>query len=706
MYKAAVKFGLGVTFFAAVITFAVFLLPTLSQTAAATLDTVQWSNIEINFNQTISSLTEQTFIFSVKQSYSPAGIKVNLTNIVNETSFPITDLKDLRFFTRENITYNETIKLGNSFVEGINHTNLNLKVLDADNLLITNANSTTTLLPKSKVFSYFESNANGWYTDNITQPVFGTIAKWKWDWVETKNLILTKESVNEKATSSATVVTIPGNLDADEYGNHGTKWFKLVVKTPISRTPDGWGSSGLFAIGITDASLTKEYHPTWSTSYAYKSQEQINMSGSSATNFPYLINGTDGTLPATNTGFNSLNGNCGRQQIVWGIVNGTGSASSNSTNYLYYNNCTDYVLVNGSEVTQLPMDVDEGNGTSYLPNQVYSNSSAVYHLNKSTISSGIVKDSTGNGDDLYVINTPTENNTCVFGSCINFDGSSVQYLSGASPTGLNSSQNFTIEAWVNNYIIDSNARRIFERDNIGSAFGFNCYNFNYATTGNTNQYECTLVANGGQNVLTTTTASIPVGKWQYFVFMYDATNANMLIYVNGTLLTSMTYTRGVSDASTRNLTIGEYGNDGSKFAGSIDEVRIWKKTFDATTIQRMYQQGLARLQAQEIVNAANKTDGRTAIQQGIKNALGNDSTIYTDQQIYVRYVNTSQQLARFDKVTRYGNQIWAFNYFNDSTPFTNMQNITPAFYVREIANKTASEITTLVQNFINQTRVS
>ncbi len=104
---------------------------------------------------------------------------------------------------------------------------------------------------------------------------------------------------------------------------------------------------------------------------------------------------------------------------------------------------------------------------------------------------------------------------------------------------------------------------------------------------------------------------------------------------------------------------------------------------------------------------ANETVGRSAIEQGIGNSSISGTTIYTDQQIYVRYVNTTQQLARFDKVTKFGNQIWAFNYFyNTSSSFTNMQNITPSLYILEIANMSEASLRTRISTFINQTNVS
>ncbi len=100
-----------------------------------------------------------------------------------------------------------------------------------------------------------------------------------------------------------------------------------------------------------------------------------------------------------------------------------------------------------------------------------------------------------------------------------------------------------------------------------------------------------------------------------------------------------------------------------------------------------------------------ESSGRTAIETGIKNVLGNDIRIYTDQLVYVRNSTNYQKLGRFDKVTRYGNQIWTFNYLVDSQTYTNIPSLGTILNVLEMANRTStSNITTSVQNFITSTK--
>ncbi|MEM5802819.1 MAG: DUF2341 domain-containing protein [Candidatus Aenigmatarchaeota archaeon] len=203
------------------------------------LGDLNWSGIEINFNQTISDLTEQTFIFYIKQNYSQTGIKINLSDIINSTNFPITNLKGMQFFTRENVTYNETV--GNTICNPYNET--------TPNGTITNPNCTTT---------------------------YSTITKWKWDWVEAKDFLFKVDLTEQKAKSFAKTMTIPKLSDLDEYGNNGTKWFKLIIKTPITSTGSGWGSSGAFALAVTDINETREFHPWWNSSWQLRRNITIN----------------------------------------------------------------------------------------------------------------------------------------------------------------------------------------------------------------------------------------------------------------------------------------------------------------------------------------------------------------------------------------------------------------------------------------------
>ncbi|MBI2546705.1 hypothetical protein HYV81_06015 [Candidatus Woesearchaeota archaeon] len=107
------------------------------------------------------------------------------------------------------------------------------------------------------------------------------------------------------------------------------------------------------------------------------------------------------------------------------------------------------------------------------------------------------------------------------------------------------------------------------------------------------------------------------------------------------------------------------------------------------------------------ITPANESIGDAQIESGINSSLISGANILSSQQVYIRTLTNSQTLGRFDKVAISGSQRWAFNYIslNETTSqFTNMVNITPSFYVLEIANRTSTNISRTISAFINATK--
>jgi len=99
-----------------------------------------------------------------------------------------------------------------------------------------------------------------------------------------------------------------------------------------------------------------------------------------------------------------------------------------------------------------------------------------------------------------------------------------------------------------------------------------------------------------------------------------------------------------------------------------------------------------------------EANARTAIESGIQNALGSGYTLYTDQKIYARNSADQQSIGVFDKVVKWMNKIWAFNFITGNDTSTTMFNITPVLYVLEMSNITNTTVNTTVYNFIQSTR--
>lgn len=96
--------------------------------------------------------------------------------------------------------------------------------------------------------------------------------------------------------------------------------------------------------------------------------------------------------------------------------------------------------------------------------------------------------------------------------------------------------------------------------------------------------------------------------------------------------------------------------------------------------------------------------GRNSIETGVQLALTSGYTIYTDQRIYARNSANNQSTGIFDKVVKWMNKIWAFNFITGNDTNVNMFNITPVLYTLEMNNITNSTINTTVYNFIIDTK--
>ena len=90
-----------------------------------------------------------------------------------------------------------------------------------------------------------------------------------------------------------------------------------------------------------------------------------------------------------------------------------------------------------------------------------------------------------------------------------------------------------------------------------------------------------------------------------------------------------------------------------------------------------------------------------AIGVGVQNALLSGYTNYTNQQVYARKLDGTQDYGTFDWVAKKGSTVWAFNHVTKGESHVGLFNLTPVLYVLEMANNTNSTITSIVEAFIN-----
>ncbi len=124
-------------------------------------------------------------------------------------------------------------------------------------------------------------------------------------------------------------------------------------------------------------------------------------------------------------------------------------------------------------------------------------------------------------------------------------------------------------------------------------------------------------------------------------------------------------------------------------------------TYSSTAVGKL---NLSRMGIYFYQPTANETEGELAIEQGINNSLTSHN-IYTDQQIYVRYLNNLQKKGRFDKVVTKNNQTWAFNFITGNETFTNITGLfNSTLVVWENQTLTPFQIKQQVENIIAKTK--
>jgi hypothetical protein len=97
-----------------------------------------------------------------------------------------------------------------------------------------------------------------------------------------------------------------------------------------------------------------------------------------------------------------------------------------------------------------------------------------------------------------------------------------------------------------------------------------------------------------------------------------------------------------------------------------------------------------------------ETSARDTIDLGVSGVLS-DYTIYTDQKVYARNAANEQKIGIFDKVVKWANKIWIFNYLTGNDSSKDFINVTPTLYYLELSNLTTVEINDTVKTLINLT---
>ena len=104
---------------------------------------------------------------------------------------------------------------------------------------------------------------------------------------------------------------------------------------------------------------------------------------------------------------------------------------------------------------------------------------------------------------------------------------------------------------------------------------------------NSNNCEITL-GDAADTIKYTVTSTVAVGAWTHVAATYNGTTAS--VYVNGVLAGSQAFT-GYNLAS-GGVRLGEYVSaTGYKFAGAIENARVYNRALSATEIAALYASG-------------------------------------------------------------------------------------------------------------------
>lgn len=209
-----------------------------------------------------------------------------------------------------------------------------------------------------------------------------------------------------------------------------------------------------------------------------------------------------------------------------------------------------------------------------------------------------------------------------------------------------------------------------------------------------------------------TSSSPSLYLWQHIASYVRSDTDSGCIYFNGIEEDCDTNSGFGIFGNAHSFTIGDIGSY-SPSNVTLDEIWVFNVSKSAAQINASYWnmagKGYSKLGEEDPPDdGVNESVGREAIETGIKNELGNNTVIYTDQQIYLRHANDNQELGTFDKVVIEGNQTWAFNYIapaDNINPKTNMSNMTSAIFIWEEAILSAEDIITQVQGLIESTNI-
>ena len=309
--------------------------------------------------------------------------------------------------------------------------------------------------------------------------------------------------------------------------------------------------------GITENILINDNWEWWNITYDYK--RSIN-----CTNIddytPIVINGSNGF---------TING---EKQIIWTYCSGTGTA-------VYYNDETDYEIAN--DTTQIPFEVEFGNGTSYNPTSVWdTNYKMVQHLNEDPSDSQAIN-SVSNLNNGTSVGDMTSGDLIdgVIGKAWDFDGSN-DLLNYGADSSLNILTDITLEVWFNSVGANVNDRGAVLKMEAYKGYGLYTIPSGFSLRTGT-----------GSAWSNSPFYSYLANTWYHAVGRYNG--SHLSLFINGTEITPATaFSTGLPSTTANAYSGGHYGAAANFWDVSIDEVRISATARSDSYVNQIFQNAI------------------------------------------------------------------------------------------------------------------
>jgi hypothetical protein len=183
-----------------------------------------------------------------------------------------------------------------------------------------------------------------------------------------------------------------------------------------------------------------------------------------------------------------------------------------------------------------------------------------------------VADSSGKGNN-GTITAATWSTAGKHGKALSFNGTSAQ-VSVPDANSLDLTTGMTLEAWVNPTALGIWRTVIFKERTGGMLYSL------YANDGANKPVGQVFLANGEQNAAGT--GPLPLNTWTHLAATYDGSAVRL--YVNGNLVRTFAVSGSLANTSSP-LRIGGNSIWGERFAGLIDDVRVYNRPLGASEIQ-------------------------------------------------------------------------------------------------------------------------